>query len=205
MNAFRDLVLQLPDSAWDVDGAAKKKAAQDQDISVIAARNFTEPDLYSGLTVVVLEDTCFLKDSFWNEANPDFNRSIGINYMTTRMHTDVDLVRPFFGEGLDDGWCVNYSSKTPGYLGGLGFDSNQIHHVSLWDQIANNTLKEAVFNLTYRGLPKPSIANIKAKVTRKKAVAMMNLLSAADILIVNGGNPDFAKFVFMHFASKILK
>merc|ERR1711920_947769 len=92
MNAFRDLVLQLPDSAWDVDGAAKKKAAQDQDISVIAARNFTEPDLYSGLTVVVLEDPCFLKDSFWNEANPDFNRSIGINYMTTRMHTDVDLV-----------------------------------------------------------------------------------------------------------------
>jgi len=205
MNAFRDLVLQLPDSAWDADGAAKKGMAQKQDISRIAARNFTEPGLYSGLTVVVLDDACLLKESFWNELDPDFDQSNGINYQTTRMRTPVDLVRPFFGKGLDDGWCVNYSSKSPGYLGSLGFDSDRIHQVSLFDQLASNAFKEAVLNLSVQGLAPNSSAMSKMEVTRKDAAAMLNLLGTADIMIVNGGDPDFAKFVFMQFASVVLQ
>jgi len=205
MNAFRDLVLQLPDSAWDADGAVKKGTAQKEDISRIAARNFTEPGLYSGLTVVVLEDTCFLKESFWNELDPNFDLSIGINYQTTRMRTPVDLIRPFFGKGLDDGWCVNYSSTSPGYLGSLGFDSDKIHHVSLFDQLASNAVKEAVLNLSVQGLAPNSSTISEVEVTRTDAADMLSLLGAADVMIVNGGSPDFAKFVFMHFASAVLQ
>jgi len=106
---------------------------------------------------------------------------------------------------LDGGWCVNFSSKSPGYLGGLGFDGDKIHHVSIWDQLANDASKEALFNLVTRGSEHDHSANGKLDVTTKEAAAMLSLLGTADILIVNGGDPDFAKLVLVHFASVVLQ
>jgi len=206
MNAFRDLILQLPDVAWEVDGAAKKQEASGRSAEWLAEHRFKEPELYAGLEVVIIDDACFLKDSFWNEANPDFNISsgIGTNYLKSNMTTSVDLVRPFFGDMLDGGWCVDFSAQEPGYLGGLGFDLQRVHHISLWDRLAGDSLKRDVFEIQVNNAAPEGVSEAKADRQSAEGLALLDLLSAADIIIVNGGNPDFVKYVLKQFAHEIM-
>lgn len=206
--AFRELVLELPDIAWEEGGPARKYSAKNHDLGVLAKRGFHEPDLYHGLTTVVLEDPCFLKEAFWNSTHPDFHARGGVNAKTTYMTTRNALVREFFGKGLDGAWCVNSTSSLHGGLGTLGLDRDRIHHVSLFDRLAGDDLKRMVFELQTRTLPLDKTFQTALRrllkghlQNRPQPLAdCLALLESADILVVNGGNPDFVNFVLREFA-----
>ncbi|CAE8603053.1 unnamed protein product [Polarella glacialis] len=201
--AFRDLVLQLPDSSWETDGAKRKENARNRDVSMLAESGFYEPELFSGLQIVIVEDGCFVKDSFWNKENPDFHS--GTNYQISGMTTSIELVRPFLGRGLDVGWCANYSQSKAGYFVALGFEAHRIRHVSLWDRLAGDSLKTQVFELLTTSRARGSMtADLEAETGSSEATAVVDLLRSADILHVNGGHPDFTQFVFKQFAREFL-
>eukprot|EP00401_Gymnodinium_catenatum_P042052 CAMPEP_0117606558 /NCGR_PEP_ID=MMETSP0784-20121206/79773_1 /TAXON_ID=39447 /ORGANISM="" /LENGTH=435 /DNA_ID=CAMNT_0005409641 /DNA_START=21 /DNA_END=1329 /DNA_ORIENTATION=+ len=207
IRAFRELVLRLPDAAWDGDGAAIKQKAVGRGMTSLDVMGLREPDLYEGLNVVVIEDACFLKNSFWNEADKDFDipGDVGINYLTTNMKTSVELVRQFFDEGLDSGWCANHSSKEPGSFVSLGFERHRIHHISLWDQLADTELKEAVFQVRVGAEAPAWVHDAKANRGGAAAVALAQLLRSADVLVVNGGSVDFIKYVLTKFAVDVME
>lgn len=207
--AFRQLVLQLPDSAWATgDGAQRKQQA--------LARgdpqgNFHEPELYTGLNVVILEDTCYLKDAFWNTANPNFNQPDVINYQKIGANLSFSAVQPFLGlsNGMDDGWCSDWAGTSYGGIGVFGFEPNRISHISLFDRFGtDDALSQVIRALEADALGRsiPAI-NMLQPVTQTtpgyQATAL--LLANAPIIISDGGNPDWVTYVFREFANVFLE
>mmetsp|Transcript_51326 Transcript_51326/g.164332 ORF Transcript_51326/g.164332 Transcript_51326/m.164332 type:complete len:400 (+) Transcript_51326:1154-2353(+) len=206
-HAFRQLVLELPDDAWAASGASRKAAARARDLSALANASWAEPDLYQGLDVLVLEDACFLKRSMWDESDPNFNNSHrgGINHATAGFTTDPGLFQPFFGASapLDRGWCVDWAQKAWGGLGGLGFETARMRHLSLFDRLAPEDLKRTVLQLQTEGGPStPEVRQVADPDSAAFAEASAALRSA-DIVVLNGGNPDFLDFVLTRFAKAL--
>eukprot|EP00933_Yihiella_yeosuensis_P023460 TRINITY_DN18270_c0_g5_i1.p1 TRINITY_DN18270_c0_g5~~TRINITY_DN18270_c0_g5_i1.p1 ORF type:complete len:482 (+),score=51.78 TRINITY_DN18270_c0_g5_i1:61-1506(+) len=211
LRSFRELVLQLPDEAWESDGSKRKDDAHKRDISKLKQQSFREPALYDGLKVVILEDACFLKASFWDAKNKNFNISSGIslNYLQAGFKTPSSLVQPYLdrGFGFDDGWCVNFASDKPGYLENLGFRAEFVEHLSLFDELATDSMKRTVFGLITAGNSESLSILSHSKILHEsgKLDAVVDKLRSADIIIANGGNPDFSKYVFLDFAGELLK
>mmetsp|Transcript_5124 Transcript_5124/g.14268 ORF Transcript_5124/g.14268 Transcript_5124/m.14268 type:complete len:415 (-) Transcript_5124:73-1317(-) len=207
--AFRELVLRLPDEAWGAAGAGKKQLARTKDFASLAPKDFREPDLYGELDVVIIEDMCFLKESFWNEDDGHFDvaSGVGLNYKLANMTTDVSVVRPFLGKGyLDGGWCVNWAADRPGYLGGLGFDPEKVRHLSLWDVLAPEDFKTSIFEREAGGVRLIQKATSQNKASSKNVQrdAARQVLTSADVIIVNGGNTDFGSFILQQFAPDLM-
>jgi len=206
-HAFRQLVLQLPDDAWAADGAAKKTAARAREPPALAKAGWAEPELYQGLDVLVLEDACFLKRATWDESHPNFNNSHrgGINHLTAGFTTDPALFRPFLGRAvpLDRGWCVDWAQSSWGCLGGLGFEAARIRHLSLFDKLAPDELKRTVLQLQTEGGPATPAAQQAADPNSAAFAEASSALKAADIVVLNGGNPDFLAFVLTRFAKPL--
>mmetsp|Transcript_86525 Transcript_86525/g.277789 ORF Transcript_86525/g.277789 Transcript_86525/m.277789 type:complete len:252 (+) Transcript_86525:204-959(+) len=119
------------------------------------------------------------------------------------MTTDVTVVRPFLGKGyLDGGWCVNWAADRPGFLGGLGFNPEKVRHLSLWDVLAPKDFKTSIFELEAEN-HKVASQN-KASSRNVLSDATSQLLTSADIIIVNGGNPDFGSFILKRFAPDLM-
>eukprot|EP00933_Yihiella_yeosuensis_P023461 TRINITY_DN18270_c0_g6_i1.p1 TRINITY_DN18270_c0_g6~~TRINITY_DN18270_c0_g6_i1.p1 ORF type:complete len:508 (+),score=79.27 TRINITY_DN18270_c0_g6_i1:84-1526(+) len=213
LQAFRELVLQLPDGAWESDGSKRKDDARGKDVSKIKQESFHEPELYDGLKVVILEDSCFLKKSFWDRKNEHFNISSGIslNYLEAGYKTAASLVQPYLdtGSGLDGGWCVNFAADRPAFLGGLGFRADFVQHLSIFDELATDDMKKAIFDLVVAGKTKSlsTLSQSHSKILHEsgKLNHVVDKLKSADIIIANGGNPDFSKYVFIDFAGEVLK
>lgn len=203
--ALRELVLQLPDDAWESDGAHRKHLAHQKTLQELEATDFKEPELYSGLKMVILEDTCFLKESLWNRRDPNFNLTgnISLTYENAEMRTNVSLVEPFFGKGLDSSWCVNQAVNMSGFVGGLGFDDDAISHLSIFDQLADDELKTTLFEVATGG-SNASLKDRTADLTIGRAAAVLETLRSADIIFADGGNPDFGNYVYGHFARHLL-
>lgn len=201
--ALRELVLQLPDDAWESDGAHRKHLAHQKTLQELEAMNFREPELYSGLKMVILEDTCFLKESLWNRRDPNFNLAVSLTYENAEMRTDPSLVEPFFGKGLDSSWCVNQALNMSGFVGGLGFDDNAVSHLSIFDQLADDELKTSLFEVATGG-SNASLKDRTVDLTNSRAGAVLDTLRSADIIFANGGNPDFGNYVYGHFARHLL-
>eukprot|EP00931_Biecheleriopsis_adriatica_P050539 TRINITY_DN29268_c0_g2_i1.p1 TRINITY_DN29268_c0_g2~~TRINITY_DN29268_c0_g2_i1.p1 ORF type:complete len:484 (+),score=106.88 TRINITY_DN29268_c0_g2_i1:89-1540(+) len=213
-HALRELVLKLPGSSWaNGDGAARKERARKRDLNTLASSNFYEPDLYSGLDVLVLEDSCLPKDSFWNPANPSFNDSTLINHQKVGTQKSRSLVEPFFGKGLDGGSCSDWSSTKSGGLGPLGFEEERFHHFSFFDsmlpdedfvrflelQTSRWSLGQAArkdFKRLFQGL--------QADASSAAAADFVELAEKADLLILNGGNPDLSAYIYGKFAAPII-
>jgi len=202
-HAFREMVLRLPDSAWKSAGSEKKKLARGKEVK----DNFFEPDLYGGLRVLILEDAVFLKNSFWNRKNENFGQAMGVNYNTTGMATSVDLVRKATQgfHGLDGGWGCDYASSDCGGLGGFGFDKDAFTHISIFDLLASDEMKEAIFKLQSQGKVVLSQPLPKASTSSAAAKRFLELLNSTDVIAVNGGNPDFVKYVFTVFAGELME
>merc|ERR1719229_1419424 len=97
--------------------------------------------LYSKLNVVVIDDPCFLKESFWKDSDPS-GQGLGLNYILANVNNTTPRdIAPYAGR-LDQGWCVNFKSDKPGYLLSFGFDPDRIHHVNIFDALATQDFKE---------------------------------------------------------------
>ena len=155
--AFRELIMRLPDLAWPTEPLGRVAKAfstegddckRDMDRADLAWRGLREPTLYEGLTAVVLWDACYLKESFWNAAHPDFGRYANYVRMSeivgARSRTMADrapstsprLARgDLDGEmgdwsGLEAGVCEDF---TPWLTEDLGFEPARVHRVRLFD------------------------------------------------------------------------
>ena len=243
---LRDLVMRLPNRSWSTEdeeiGAMIKQTAQSRDDCVqstdraeLSWRGVNEPDLYRGLTAVVLWDACYLKESFWNAAHPDFGRYSNYIKMTETMagphrrtmpRTSPRLAR---GDttgsgsaattntgnwsGLEEGYCEDF---TPWLTEELGFEPERVHRISLFDRLSSANLTRFVFAIqkSKEDAPNPErinlvqreISRLRAEIgeqledPRSEASRLLDLLQTADVVALNGGNPDFLKFVLTEFA-----
>ena len=230
---FRELVLRLPDVSWSVTnpelGAAIKGHSQDQDDCKIdmskaelSWRGLHEPNLYKGLKAVVLWDACFLKQSFWNAAHPDFGRyanyikmteSLSGRHRQTLPRTAPNLARGDAAgvgswSGLEEGYCEDF---TPWLTEELGFDPDRVHRISLFDRLSSTNLTRMIFDIQKSREEAPNealLARVQAEMRRVRAEIdaqledkqteasrLMALLEQADVIALNGGNPDFLKHV----------
>lgn len=203
--AFRSLVLQLPDDAWDDGrGAERKLTARSRSRTELEARNFNEPDLYAALDVVLMEDSCFLKESFWNEANSNFQDPDALTYKEFEMKTNSSFVKPYF-RGLDQGWCSNQALRKPGFMAGLGFEESRVHHISMFDRLADESLKASILRMVAEGSTEGFRQGQKADFNSAEASQILQLLRRADVMFSNGGNPDFVTYIYAHYAKNILR
>jgi len=162
------------------------------------------PEAFSNLNVMVIEDPCLLKKSFWNKDAPEFHQEGIINYVKSGMWTRVELVEPFFGGKMDGGSCVDWKSQKSGLIG-LGFNASRFHHVSLFDRLAQDGLKRAVFQLGTTGDAPQYALEGTADADSREGQAFLALLRRTSVVIVNGGNPDFVNYVFHRFAADLMR
>lgn len=196
--ALRSLVLQLPASKRTQKDIQLASAKTDPSL------DFFEPELYGKLNVVVVDDPCFLKDSFWRDADPS-GTGVGLNYRLANVtKTTPQEIAPYAGR-LDGGWCANFKSDKPGYLPSFGFSADRIRHVNIFDTLASREFKEDVFRMVATGKPISRSKNsTQATATEPEVEELKGLFDAADLVVVNGGNPDFAAFVLGIFANDIV-
>lgn len=225
---FRELVLRLPEEAWMTGGAAiKEEAHADSSGEELAWRGMREPSLYKGLTALVLWDPCFLKESFWNAAHPDFGRYANYVKLTetetgagrsalprTSPRTARGTERGESWAGLEEGYCEDWTSWLADEL---GFETDKVHRLSLFDRLASAELTQMVFEIQKSSDERPDAARLVAvheEIARTKrrieeeladpnsgASGLMALIARADVIALNGGNPDFLKFVLMELAA----
>lgn len=203
--AFREMVLQLPDVAWETDGARKKRWARNADLTVAAGNGFKDPTLYDGLKVLIIDDAGFLEDSYWNNNNTNFSQAKGINYKKLGSNTSATLVKLATDgfKGLDGGWSCDYASPDCGGLGSLGFDADAFTHVSIFDLCATDVQKASAF-LAQSGKGGSSalsdLASASLDPHGQCSDKLRGLLYGADVLAVNGGNPDWLAFEYHKLA-----
>lgn len=240
--AFRELVVRLPDAAWPTEdmGRVKKSSSRAQDAAGqmvdLAQVGLREPFLYEGLTAVVVWDSCYLKESFWNAANPDFGRHGNFVKMSQTLQgrtlrseqlnalprTKPQQARGDDGDaqgtwaGLEEGVCEDF---TPWLTEDLGFEPARVHRVSLFDRLASADLIRLVFEIQKSDEERPNttrVQDVQREVRRvqeqiaqelhepqSEAARLSALFGEADVVALNGGNPDFLKFVLMELVKPI--
>jgi len=78
-----------------------------------------------------------------------------------------------------------------------------MRHYSIFDRLATDSLKTAVFRLQTAGAAPAAELGQRADGASTAFAEARELLRSADILVLNGGNPDFLNYVLMHFASPL--
>lgn len=197
---LRELVLRLPDSAWPrSDGSAIKSKARSKGRT--GDGSGADGNLYQDLDVVVLDDACVLKESFWNPAPEQAANSYLLTYSKANITDGLKVAQHYFGRGLDQGWCVDYTSDQPGYLPWLGFNKARIRHLSIWDRLSDVASKRYAFQVQVHGDLDESLGALPHD---KQAVEDVQAqLQEADVIVANGGNPDFLNFVLGVFAPQL--
>lgn len=204
--ALRDLVLKLPDKAWaDNDGQTRKSRARRRTPDFAA---YSEPDLYSGLDVLMIDDPCLLKESFWNPKHAVFGRPAVLNYLKVgNLSWGLDIVRPFLGQDLlEGGWCTDMSYAEEGGMGKFGFESSRFKHLSLFASAPKNFF-EALVKLRSAKWPLESKPHREATgrlLSRRIQADVQGLLDSADVILINGGSPDLADYILRVFAAPAL-
>lgn len=231
---FRELVLRLPETSWpsaDIGRQAKalSQMHSGEDLSWTGIR---EPNLYKGLTAVVLWDPCYLKASFWNAAHDNFGRYDNYIKMTETLagakrdvlpRTDPKLARDsgkvWGWDGLEDGYCEDF---TPWLTDELGFEPELVHRISIFDRLASLNLTKIAFRVQKTTMDdrdqlladviNQEIVAAKAEIDRQlsqedrsEAGDLRRLFEEASVICLNGGNPDFLKFVLMELAAPLTK
>eukprot|EP00931_Biecheleriopsis_adriatica_P087635 TRINITY_DN62067_c0_g1_i1.p1 TRINITY_DN62067_c0_g1~~TRINITY_DN62067_c0_g1_i1.p1 ORF type:complete len:543 (+),score=105.86 TRINITY_DN62067_c0_g1_i1:88-1716(+) len=178
--AFRDLVLQLPDSAWDgSDGAKRKEEAAARSSTELLDADFKEPELYKGLTAVSISDACYLKQ-FEKDPWPceSFKPALLQFGFEAAKVKEVSLFSHFKAH-LDNDAREEVKDLKSDLL-------------KIWESTRSSS--KAATGGVNKSVFKDFAAYVQKEDLRQ---TVDELLESVDVVVVSGGSPDFLTYAMM--------